>query len=338
MRPLLLVIALASCCVPLGASAQPTTSEEINRLELELRQIENRAVRIGRGSTIQESVANVRARRAELEEQMRRLDEAMPRMRASLDEIEAVRRQMAEAWVVTPQDGAEEAVEEMVMHYVELALSQVGRRVAGAVTLFLDVVEIGGKKYIKSVNVAALEEMVRRGEVDLELVYGIYRVMDIEARQARRKEAQLQALQSEWDQAMERLARARGERRHASTVRDRDAAGDRELEAEGTLRVWSIGWYETASEHRGENGRFVYRCPPYEGGAAGVWGTDLYTYDSSICMAAVHSGFISQARGGRVTIEMRTAPEKFRGSVRNGVSSYDWETVSNHRAFAVVGN
>lgn len=68
----------------------------------------------------------------------------------------------------------------------------------------------------------------------------------------------------------------------------------------------------------------VYRfvCPAANQ-TGNVWGTDIYTDDSSICEAAVHAGVISRD-GGTVHYVRRGAQESFRGSVRNGVSSSDY--------------
>src|SRR6266851_3375642 len=61
---------------------------------------------------------------------------------------------------------------------------------------------------------------------------------------------------------------------------------------------------------------------PAAGGAPGnVWGTDVYTDDSSVCTAAVHAGLISLAGGGAVEIEIRSGLPGYLGSSRNGVSS-----------------
>jgi hypothetical protein len=67
----------------------------------------------------------------------------------------------------------------------------------------------------------------------------------------------------------------------------------------------------------------IYRfmCPPAAGRSGNVWGTDIYTDDSSICEAAVHAGVIQREEGGVVHYERLGAQPSFRGSVRNGVSS-----------------
>lgn len=67
----------------------------------------------------------------------------------------------------------------------------------------------------------------------------------------------------------------------------------------------------------------VYRftCPPAAGRSGNVWGTDVYTDDSSICEAAVHAGLIQREEGGVVHYERLGEQPSFRGSLRNGVSS-----------------
>ena len=80
-------------------------------------------------------------------------------------------------------------------------------------------------------------------------------------------------------------------------------------------------WSANATAFRGRNGaRFVYTCPSY-GTASNVWGTDIYTDDSSVCTAAVHAGGITIAGGGTVTIEIRPGQQSYRGSTQNGITS-----------------
>jgi hypothetical protein len=83
-----------------------------------------------------------------------------------------------------------------------------------------------------------------------------------------------------------------------------------------------IGWSTQASSMRGKNGRQVsYFCPPGGSTSNSVWGSDLYTDDSSICTAAVHAGLIDTYNGGEVTIEIRPGSGSYHGSRRNKVSS-----------------
>lgn len=83
----------------------------------------------------------------------------------------------------------------------------------------------------------------------------------------------------------------------------------------------AYAWSANAMHHRGENGqRFSYDCPA-NGTTAGLWGTDTYTDDSSVCTAAVHAGLITVEQGGPVTIEILPGQKSYRGSDRNGVTS-----------------
>ncbi|MEX1125265.1 MAG: LCCL domain-containing protein [Acidimicrobiia bacterium] len=93
-------------------------------------------------------------------------------------------------------------------------------------------------------------------------------------------------------------------------------------------------WTLTAAEHRGESGtQYTYQCPP--GGPTNrVWGTDIYTDDSSVCSAAVHAGLITVEGGGDVTIEMRPGEATYPGTEANGVSSADWGVWSSSYVFA----
>ncbi|MDX1992295.1 MAG: LCCL domain-containing protein [bacterium] len=54
-----------------------------------------------------------------------------------------------------------------------------------------------------------------------------------------------------------------------------------------------------------------------------VWGTDIYTSDSSICRAAIHAGVIS-AEGGSVLFTPLPGQTAYEGSERNGVRSSPW--------------
>src|SRR3954447_2121026 len=95
------------------------------------------------------------------------------------------------------------------------------------------------------------------------------------------------------------------------------------------------GWSVNASQWRGQNGsQHVIDCPAY-GTVAAVYGTDVYTDDSSICMAAVHVGLISFAGGGTVTIEIRPDAGSYTGTTRNHVTSSSYGTWVG--SYVVVG-
>lgn len=83
-------------------------------------------------------------------------------------------------------------------------------------------------------------------------------------------------------------------------------------------------WSATAVPYRERTDEVVVvHCPP-GGTPAVVWGTDVYTDDSSVCSAAVHAGRLTLAGGGTVRIQIGPGKEAFHGSVRNGVATSDY--------------
>nr|MBK7069765.1 hypothetical protein [Deltaproteobacteria bacterium] len=92
-------------------------------------------------------------------------------------------------------------------------------------------------------------------------------------------------------------------------------------------------WSAKATSHRGNNGSsFTQECPP-NGTLASVWGTDVYTDDSSICSAAVHVGQITLAQGGRVTVFVHPGQPSYAGSARSGVTSMSFASFPGSFAF-----
>ena len=88
-----------------------------------------------------------------------------------------------------------------------------------------------------------------------------------------------------------------------------------------TVKAIDVTWTTNATEYRGSLGQPVsVRCPP-GGTQRSVWGTDIYTDDSSVCAAGVHAGRISLAEGGVVTFDMRPGLGEYAGSARNGITS-----------------
>ncbi len=86
-----------------------------------------------------------------------------------------------------------------------------------------------------------------------------------------------------------------------------------------------VTWELNAVDHRGRDGeRFAYDCPADGTVDRTVWGTDVYTDDSSVCTAAVHAGLITVEDGGRVVIEIAPGEETYTGSEANGVTSLDY--------------
>jgi hypothetical protein len=55
-----------------------------------------------------------------------------------------------------------------------------------------------------------------------------------------------------------------------------------------------------------------------------VWGTDVYTDDSALCVAAVHAGAIDDAAGGMVLVTYARGQDAYPASTRNGVTTLEW--------------
>lgn len=72
-------------------------------------------------------------------------------------------------------------------------------------------------------------------------------------------------------------------------------------------------------------------CPANPTGT--IWGTGVYTADSSICAAALHAGTIP-ASGGNVSVILSGRLEAFPGSAQNGVTSNSWGAYDT--SFALV--
>ena len=56
-----------------------------------------------------------------------------------------------------------------------------------------------------------------------------------------------------------------------------------------------------------------------------VWGTDVYTGDSSLAAAAVHAGAVKAGETAVVRVTVVRPLNHYQGSVRNGVTSHDYE-------------
>jgi len=72
-----------------------------------------------------------------------------------------------------------------------------------------------------------------------------------------------------------------------------------------------------------QSGTTTCSCPA-NAASGSVWGTDIYTTDSSICGAAVHAGAITKAKGGKVTVKGAAGCKSYKGSSRNSVGSSNW--------------
>jgi len=82
-------------------------------------------------------------------------------------------------------------------------------------------------------------------------------------------------------------------------------------------------------------------CPLKGTADSYVWGEDVYTASSAICVAAVHAGAITLGTGGRITVTLQPKQETFIGSERNTVVSRkwtNWDFLSYGQPYRVVGS
>jgi hypothetical protein len=69
--------------------------------------------------------------------------------------------------------------------------------------------------------------------------------------------------------------------------------------------------------------RFTFRVTGAANG--GLWGTDTYTTDSTLALAAVHAGVLKVGQTGVVKVLIVPPPAAFAGSTRNGVTSNNYQ-------------
>jgi hypothetical protein len=128
------------------------------------------------------------------------------------------------------------------------------------------------------------------------------------------------ALGDEVDDRFQKARKYLNDSHQADTITDEQPTPKvpAQVVGEGTL----ITWMTPADSLRGKNGlRVAYLCPAGGMLSERLWGTDLYTDDSSICSAAVHAGLVTTSGGGPITIEIRPGASTYTGSSRNGVAS-----------------
>jgi hypothetical protein len=76
--------------------------------------------------------------------------------------------------------------------------------------------------------------------------------------------------------------------------------------------------------HQAEIGKtFTFKVTGLAAGA--LWGTDLYTTDSTLGLAAVHAGLLTVGQTGVIKVTVVASPQQFVGSTRNGVTSQPYQ-------------
>jgi hypothetical protein len=67
---------------------------------------------------------------------------------------------------------------------------------------------------------------------------------------------------------------------------------------------------------------FVYEITGAIGGS--VWGTDVYTTDSSLAAVVVHAGVVQNGQKGIVRVTILPGQQAYQGTTRNGVTTSAW--------------
>jgi LCCL domain len=81
--------------------------------------------------------------------------------------------------------------------------------------------------------------------------------------------------------------------------------------------------FNSTQIHDAMGSAHLVSCPPGCADQGGLWGTDVYTGDSGICRAAIHSGLIA-TNGGPVVVILDAGRPAYRGTVRYGIRSSDY--------------
>jgi hypothetical protein len=145
------------------------------------------------------------------------------------------------------------------------------------------------------------------------------------------KDARIDALRAENDQLKQQIESLR---RTGTAPSPAPSPGNPANPANPAIEYeGDVNWTTSTREYLGKIGRVVsYTCPP-RGIAQQIWGTDLYTFDSSVCTAAVHAGRISLADGGVVKVQIREGAQQYQGSKRNGIASNTYGSYSGSFEF-----
>ena len=67
-----------------------------------------------------------------------------------------------------------------------------------------------------------------------------------------------------------------------------------------------------------------------------AWGTDVYTGDSWLAVAAVHAGLVKSGQTAIVRVTLVDPLPQFRGSARHGVTTHDFGSFGSAYALAAV--
>lgn len=242
LKAALLLGAVASPWIAAPALAEdPVTQTPAQRLagmEAEYDAVMQEAAQLGTGRTIDESIRFSTNRQGQTRVDMERLEEAIKRQGGTVQDLTAARDRFKNETVLGPKEVGEEIVEEGVESLATRGLSVIAQRAIGVAMLIGDVVEYGGKKYIKSLNVSDMNALIAQGRLQQTQLLDMYGYLTKQLNDEIRAQARLRQLAERRRQLFEKIARERQRqnlgpgKQSAVFTRDTDAAGDRALAEE----------------------------------------------------------------------------------------------------------
>jgi hypothetical protein len=82
----------------------------------------------------------------------------------------------------------------------------------------------------------------------------------------------------------------------------------------------------------GQIGRtYVFRITGGGMQQGGLWGTGIYTVDSSLALAAVHAGILRAGQTGSVRVTLMGQVQGFAGSFQNGINSANYPAYAGYK-------
>lgn len=81
----------------------------------------------------------------------------------------------------------------------------------------------------------------------------------------------------------------------------------------------------TGQQVEGDVNTFLNVECPANCTSGSLWGTNVYTDDSSVCTAAIHAGIIP-ASGGQFALVIMEGQDEYTGSTQNGITSSSWSS------------
>lgn len=75
----------------------------------------------------------------------------------------------------------------------------------------------------------------------------------------------------------------------------------------------------------------IFRVIGAQPGGHSIWGTGIYTIDSTLAAAAVHAGILRPGQAGLVRVTLVGPVAQFAGSTQNGITSANWTGMNGYR-------